>query len=621
MTVVLLGVTGHGNAAIQSGTVQPKNAFAEQMRGTTMRRRLSKSTCFTRRRLAIETLESKRLLHAEGALSGFDYIDADGDGMHGAAELGVPGVVISLSGSDSSGASVDRSALTDEDGAYSFDDLEPGTYQLTKRQPAALVDSLASTNVAGAVTSNNQISNVVLADDDKFADNNFGERVLRPEFISLNWFFASTPSAEQMLRETIALGEELAGNLALAESIRSGGSNVPDEDPDTDPDDNVDPLFGPVTTGPFDDPALLGTRTDLVNGAPPISAEHVSTSVNYDDYSNPPTYGPHHGPVDDAQGNAITPRATGIYTTEQPDEDLVHNLEHGHVWISYNPSLIDGTDLSLLQQLVTDGGTDTGVILTPRSLNTSAITLASWAHLLTLDEFDGEQIRNFIETNRGHAPEGFIPSGQKASSSDSESVDDGFLHTLVPNQPFGPVTGGSVDDPNLRGTRMDTEPGAPPFSDAHITEAGDYTAFINAPSYGSHHGVRFDAQNNSITPRPTGVYVTEQPDEDLIHNLEHGHVWISYNPSLASASDVSALATLVEDGGTDTGVILTPRSKNTSPIVLTSWTRQLTLDSFDAATVRDFVITNRGHTPEGFIPSGQKTGNDETLDDGLPHAA
>ena len=189
------------------------------------------------------------------------------------------------------------------------------------------------------------------------------------------------------------------------------------------------------------------------------------------------------------------------------------------------------------------------------------------------------------------------------------------------NQPFGPVTIGSVDDPNLRGTRMDTEPGAPPFSAAHVTTAVDYSAFSNAPSYGQHHGFLLDAQSNSITPRPTGVYSTEQPDEDLIHNLEHGHVWISYDPSLISTSDLSALETLVEDGGTDTGVVLTPRSNNTSAIVLTSWTRQLTLNSFDANTVRDFVITNRGHSPEGFIPSGQKTGNDESLDDGLPHTA
>lgn len=337
-----------------------------------------------------------------------------------------------------------------------------------------------------------------------------------------------------------------------------------------------------------------------------------------DGFSNPPTYGPHHGSHLDAQGNSITPRPSGVYTTEQPDEDLVHNLEHGHVWISYNPNLISSADRSALEQLVEDGGTDTGVILTPRSQNTTAISLASWAHLQTLESFDAIQIRNFVETNRGHSPEGFIPSGQKVPA--SENLDDGLLHAQIPNQPFDPVTPGSVDDPGLLGTRMDTQSGAPAFSLEHVSTAVDYSAFTNAPSYGDHREVVRDAQNNSITPRPTGVYETEQPDEDLIHSLEHGHVWISYNPSLLSSTDRLALEQLVGDGGTNTGVIVTPRSKNSSPLVLTSLTRQLTLDRFNANTIRDFVNTNRGHSPEGFIPSGQKPANGDSLDDGLPHS-
>jgi len=88
---------------------------------------------------------------------------------------------------------------------------------------------------------------------------------------------------------------------------------------------------------------------------------------------------------------------------------------------------------------------------------------------------------------------------------------------------------------------------------------------------------------------------------------------------LITSADRIALEKLVTDGGTDTGVILTPRAKNAATIVLTSWTRQLTLDSFNATTIRNFVNTNRGHAPEGFIPSGQKPANGETLSDGLPH--
>ena len=186
-------------------------------------------------------------------------------------------------------------------------------------------------------------------------------------------------------------------------------------------------FFDIVERGSFDDDNLLGERTDLIDGAPEISNEHVEESIDYAalGYSNPPTYGPHHGPVtvDDV---SITPRPTGVYTTEQADEDLVHNLEHGHVWISYNPNLITDSDLTALEDFVRDGGINTAVILTPRSANTSVIAVASWARLLTLGSFDDAQIREFVNTNRGHAPEGYRPSGQKPEG--REVFDDGLPH-------------------------------------------------------------------------------------------------------------------------------------------------------------------------------------------------
>jgi hypothetical protein len=459
--------------------------------------------------LRVEGLEAKLLLHGTGTLSGSVFFDVDGDGVRDASELGVPGIVVRLAASGGTETAMEQSAITDNDGVYTFDELEPGTYQISKRQAAATIDGTDTTSVPGAVSGVNLLSNVALDDDQSLGGNDFAERSLRPEFISIAWFFASSPPAESMLRETIALGEERAGEMALATSIRAGGSVVPDDTPDThdtpvatddvytthqdeplavnaasgvlandnDPDgqtltanlfgspangsvtlnpdgsfsytpdagfsgndsftyrasngaansnlatvrisvtaaETPNQLFGTVTPGDFDAAGLLGIRTDLVPGAPPITATHVDGDIDYTGYSNPPTYGNHHGsdPGGTDSNPGITPRPTGIYTTEQPDEDLVHNLEHGHVWISYNPSLISDGDLTALEQLVRDGspepnGGGVGVILTPRAANDSAIALASWAHLLTLDEFDAATIRSFVETNRGKAPEGFI---------------------------------------------------------------------------------------------------------------------------------------------------------------------------------------------------------------------
>jgi hypothetical protein len=445
------------------------------------------------------------MLHAVGMLSGSVYFDVDSDGSRDPSEIGVPGIVVRLVDSNSTDSSMERSTITDDDGAYTFDELEPGTYEISKRQSPALNDNESPSSSSGAVAVD-LLSDVTLTDDQELDGNDFTERTLRPNFINVAWFFASSPPGTQMLREMIAVGEELAGDAALAASIRAGGTEVPDDvdntpiavddafsievnetltvnaesgvlsnDLDIDGDSlsaslvsqpangvvtlesdgsfsylpvadfvgddsftytvsdgantssegtvriTVTPFetnnqpFGSVTPGSFEDTDLLGIRTDLVAGAPPITANHVDGDIDYTGYSNPPTYGNHHG--FDSSGTdsnpGVTPRPSGVYTSEEPDEDLLHNLEHGHVWISYNPNLISASDRAALEQLVRDGSADpngggAGVILTPRSENDTAIALASWARLLTLDTYEPSTVRDFVETNRGKAPEGFI---------------------------------------------------------------------------------------------------------------------------------------------------------------------------------------------------------------------
>lgn len=450
------------------------------------------------------------MLHA-GVISGFVYFDADRDGTRDANEGGVPGVVMRLS--ESSASSLERSTITDGNGAYSFTDLDPGTYRIAKRQSAVTIDGPESTSASGATVAANAISNVVLGDEQVLADNNFGERGLRSNFVGIGWFFASSKPATQMLRETVALGEQLAGETALAVAIRAGRTTVPDGTNGS-----------PVAT---DDTFSVNQDAVLTIAAPGVLANDT-----------------------DPDGNSLT-------------ASLVAQPGHGTVTLASNGSF-----------------------------SYTPTTGFSGADSFTYRASDGSASSNTATV----------------SITVNAPADGG-------NRPFDTVVPGSIDDPGLLGTRMDTQPGAPPLTLQHVTTTVDFSAFTNAPSYGNHH-----AAVPGITPRPTGVYATEQPDEDLVHNIEHGHVWISYKPSAISAADRLALEALVTAGGTDTGVIMTPREKNTATIVLTSLTRQLTLDSFNATTVRNFINTNRGRATEGFIPSGQKPANGETLSDGLPHS-
>ncbi len=176
----------------------------------------------------VETTETSNAT-GDSVLSGCVFLDMDGDRLHGTAEIGVPGVLITLTGTDTSAASVSRTALTQSDGLYSFADLPSGTYELTESQPQALLDGDDSTSADGAVTNDDQFTNLVVGDGEELSENNFGERGLRARFITIAWFLASTPPVDQMLRETVAWGEELAGNTSLAEAIRSESSEVPSD--------------------------------------------------------------------------------------------------------------------------------------------------------------------------------------------------------------------------------------------------------------------------------------------------------------------------------------------------------------------------------------------------------
>ncbi len=187
------------------------------------RRRLPRSVD---RRLALERLQVRMALDA--SISGYVFLDANGDGVRGSGEIGVPGVVLTLTGTDVSGAAVSRSTMSQRDGAYSFPDLPAGTYQVTQRQPRALFDGTTTTTVSGVQAANNRFSNLVLADGQHLTGNNFGEHNVRPEFVSIRWLFASAPPIEQLLREAVARAEELGGDLQLAEAIRAGSATDPE---------------------------------------------------------------------------------------------------------------------------------------------------------------------------------------------------------------------------------------------------------------------------------------------------------------------------------------------------------------------------------------------------------
>jgi len=139
--------------------------------------------------------------------------------------------------------------------------------------------------------------------------------------------------------------------------------------------------------------------------APPDQGQgHIQRpqTVHYD--SMPPTSGPH-------WSDAGAPSQTGVHSTQIPDEEQVHNLEHSHVIIHYRDV---SSDLRRkLEALVSIDARR--IIVEPYATMKYEVAFTAWGHLIGCtspnDRITGAA-RLFIATYRGKAgPEGDLPYG------------------------------------------------------------------------------------------------------------------------------------------------------------------------------------------------------------------
>ena len=105
------------------------------------------------------------------------------------------------------------------------------------------------------------------------------------------------------------------------------------------------------------------------------------------------------------------------------------------------------------------------------------------------------------------------------------------------------------------------------------------------------------------SPVPWQAYEQELPDMNVIHNLEHGGIYVAYRPDLP-ADQVAKIKELFfrpfsNDKFSPTKAVTAPRAANGSPIIMSSWNRNMKLDSFDEQKMMDFYLRNVGKAPEG----------------------
>ncbi|MCV2488749.1 DUF3105 domain-containing protein [Geodermatophilus sp. YIM 151500] len=112
--------------------------------------------------------------------------------------------------------------------------------------------------------------------------------------------------------------------------------------------------------------------------------EHVTTPVTYE--QSPPVGGPHDPNWADCTGT--------VYDVDIRHENAVHSLEHGAVWITYDPERVSGADVETLAALV-EG--ESGRMLSPYAGLDSPISIQSWNHQLKVDSADDPRLAQFAD--------------------------------------------------------------------------------------------------------------------------------------------------------------------------------------------------------------------------------
>lgn len=121
----------------------------------------------------------------------------------------------------------------------------------------------------------------------------------------------------------------------------------------------------------------------------------------------------------------------------------------------------------------------------------------------------------------------------------------------------------------------------------------------NNPSIGGEPPTSGD---HASSPLPWQAYDQEIPDASAVHNMEHGGVYISYRPDLP-ADQIGKIKGVFtspfwRSGFSPNKVIIAPRAANDSPIIMSSWTRNLKLDNFDEERMVEYYLRNIGKSPE-----------------------
>lgn len=130
-----------------------------------------------------------------------------------------------------------------------------------------------------------------------------------------------------------------------------------------------------------------------------LGTKHVPDGTKVEYNSSPPSSGHHYQ----------APELKGFYDREMTDGNLVHNLEHGYVWIAYRPDL-PPDQVQKLKGLFSKPFsnpkfTPSKAIVTKRSNNPAPISIVAWRWTMNFEDYDEDKLIKFYLQHVSKSPE------------------------------------------------------------------------------------------------------------------------------------------------------------------------------------------------------------------------
>lgn len=148
---------------------------------------------------------------------------------------------------------------------------------------------------------------------------------------------------------------------------------------------------------------------------------------------------------------------------------------------------------------------------------------------------------------------------------------------------------GGGGDPSPSTSAASSIDGVQSYTDLARDHTADDVSYPQSPPVGGAHDARWLTCMGTVYDQPVR-------DENAVHSMEHGAVWVAYQPDLPA----DQVQTLVDDVDGVPFTFLTPYEGLDHAVVLTAWGLQLRVDAVDDPRIAEFIAAyaNGPQTPE-----------------------